>query len=157
MTCMQTCIGIHKKRAPKLSLQALGKAIVKDSVWMFNAVNKKTRCHLAVMTQEYIESALQDLGMYILWQDINILPGMMHIHLLLRKQTREKFLPACSTVIDPALSIPWTQLSWQLSTNLRTQMSTLGILSLWNMKVHFTLESSSFGTKPVSNSKHNGT
>ena len=56
------------------------KAIVKDAVSMFNAVNKKTKSHLAVMTQEYIESTFRDLGMHILWQDINALPGMMHIH-----------------------------------------------------------------------------
>ena len=47
---------------------------------MFNAVKEKTKLHLAVMTQEYIEFTPQDLGMYILWQDINALPGMMHIH-----------------------------------------------------------------------------
>ena len=33
-----------------------------------------------VMTQEYIESTLQDLGMHILWQGINALPGTMHSH-----------------------------------------------------------------------------
>ena len=56
------------------------KAIVKDAVSMFNAVNEKTKLHLAVMTQEYIESTLQDLGMHILWQDINALHGTIHIH-----------------------------------------------------------------------------
>ena len=43
------------------------KVIIKDAVSMFNAVNKKTKSHLAVMTQEYIESTLQDLGAHILW------------------------------------------------------------------------------------------
>ena len=56
------------------------KVILKDAVSMFNAVNEKTKLHLAVMTQEYIESTLWDLGMHILWQDISALPGTMHIH-----------------------------------------------------------------------------
>ena len=56
------------------------KAILKDPVSMFNAVNEKTKLYLAVMTQEYIESTLWDLGMHILWQDISALPGTMHIH-----------------------------------------------------------------------------
>ena len=47
---------------------------------MFNAVNKKTKLHLAIMTQKYIESTLWDLGMHILWQDIIALSGTMHIH-----------------------------------------------------------------------------
>ena len=54
--------------------------IVKDAFSMFNAVNEKTKSHLAFMTQEYIESTLQDLGMHILWQGINALPGTMHSH-----------------------------------------------------------------------------
>ena len=56
------------------------KAIIKDAVSMFNAVNEKTNSHLAVMTQEYIESTLRDLGMHILWQDIKALPGTIYIH-----------------------------------------------------------------------------
>ena len=63
------------------------KAIVKDSISMFNAVNEKTKSHFAVMTQKYIESTLRDLGMHILWQDINALPGTMHIHRV--EQTNE--------------------------------------------------------------------
>ena len=56
------------------------KVIVKDAFSMFNTVNEKTKSHLAFMTQEYIESTLQDLGMHILWQGINALPGTMHSH-----------------------------------------------------------------------------
>ena len=33
----------------------------------------------AKLTQEHIESTLWDLGMHILWQDINALPGTIHI------------------------------------------------------------------------------
>ena len=47
---------------------------------MFNAVKEKTKLHLAVMIQEYIEFTPQDLGMHILWQDINALPGTTDIH-----------------------------------------------------------------------------
>ena len=50
------------------------KAIIKDAVSMFNAVNEKAK-----LTQEHIESTLWDLGMHILWQDINALPGTIHI------------------------------------------------------------------------------
>ena len=34
------------------------KAILKDAFSMFNAVKETTKLHLAVMTQEYIESTL---------------------------------------------------------------------------------------------------
>ena len=47
---------------------------------MFNEVKEKTKLHLAVMTQEYIEFTPQDLGMHILWRDINALPGTTDIH-----------------------------------------------------------------------------
>ena len=69
------------------------KAIFKDTVSMFNAVSKKIKLHLAVMTQEYIESTLRDLGMHILWQDISALPGAMHIHQV--EQTDERKVSTC--------------------------------------------------------------
>ena len=116
------------------------KAIVKDTVSMFNAFSKKTKSHLAVMTQEYIASTLWEILVCISY-------GKTLTHYLaqctftvLSKQAREKFLPTCSAMIDPAISIPWTQLSWQSLTNTRAQMSGLWILSLWNMEVHFTWE-----------------
>ena len=69
------------------------KAIFKDTVSMFNAVSKKIKLHLAVMTQEYIESTLRDLGMHVLWQDISALPGAMHIHQV--EQADERKVSTC--------------------------------------------------------------
>ena len=70
---------------------------------MFNAVNKKTKSHLAIMTQEYIESTLQDLGMHILWQDINVLHGTMHIHCV--EQTDNGKVSTCMFYSDQSCTI----------------------------------------------------
>ena len=86
------------------------KIIVKDVVSLFKAVNEKTKSHLAAMTQEYEESTLWDLSIHMLWQDINTLPGTMHIHCV-EQTDKGNVSTTCSTVINPLLSISWTQLS----------------------------------------------
>ena len=114
------------------------KAILKDAVSMFNAVKEKTKLHLAVMTQEYVESTLWDLGMHILWQD-SALPGTMHIHQV--EQIDKWKVSTCMFYSDWSCTIhSLNSVEYQSLTSIRTQMSTLEILSLWNMKVNFTWE-----------------
>ena len=55
------------------------------------------------MTQEYIESTLWDVGMYILWQDINALRGTMHIYCV--EQTDEGKVFTCMFYSDWSCTI----------------------------------------------------
>ena len=47
---------------------------------MFNAVSRKTKIHLAVMTEEYIRTTPSNLQMETMWEDVHALPGTLHIH-----------------------------------------------------------------------------
>ena len=55
------------------------------------------------MTQEYIESTLWDVGMHILWQDINALRGTMHIYCV--EQTDEGKVFSCMFYSDWSCTI----------------------------------------------------
>ena len=89
------------------------KAIIKDVVSMFNAVNERAKpSHTLLSWPRNTKSPHSEMlvctsygktsAHYLAWCTFT----------MLSKQTKEKFLLACSTMINPALSIPWTQLSW---------------------------------------------
>lgn len=56
------------------------KAIIKNADSMFQAINEKTNIYLSVMTSHYINETYATLQLDSLWEDLNTLPGTMHIH-----------------------------------------------------------------------------
>ena len=116
-------------------------------------VEKKTKSHPAVMAQEYIESTIWDLDMHILWQDINALPGTMHIHRVeqtdMGNVSTSMFYSDWSCNIHPLNSVDLAVVDKHQDTNVNVRDFVI-------VKYKAT-QASSFGTKPVSNSKHSGT
>ena len=117
-----------------------GKDIIKNSDSLFNAVNYKTKIHLAVMTEEYIRTTLLNQQIETLLEDVHTLPGTLHIHRV-KKDLQGKIITGQCKNDECSIIYPWKHFSKCHSVSGKScQRLQLVNVSLPSMKIVIILE-----------------
>ena len=126
-------IGVTVKRLAT-DASVAGKDIIKNSDSLLNAVNHKTKIHLAVMTEEYIRTTLLNQQIETLLEDVHTLPGTLHIHRV-KEDLQGKIITGQCKSDECSIIYPWKHFSSETAIQFQKNVARVCNWSMCHCQV----------------------